>query len=167
MAREVIVATFETRDQAYEAAYDIDRLPERVVDVKSGAIVEKDVLGNVKTLETRTLGSAWVLAGTVAGALVGILIGALAGPGGAAAGGAVGAAIASGPVAGSLLGGAAGATADAAEWVLKHGAIDDLSASLPPGQTALVMEVEQDPTAPVDAAVARHGGGVVRRPIVN
>ena len=28
MAREVIVATFETRDQAYEAAYDIDRLPE-------------------------------------------------------------------------------------------------------------------------------------------
>lgn len=162
MAREVIVATFETRDQAYEAAYDIDRLPERAGAVKSGAIVEKDLLGNVRTLETRNLGSAWALAGTVAGALVGILIGALAGPGGAAV-----AAIGSGPVAGSLLGGAAGATADVVEWSRKQGGLDDLGVALPAGRAALVMEVEQDPAAPVDAAVARHGGAIFHRRIIS
>ena len=104
MARDVVVATFETRNQAYAAASDIDRLNGHIVDVKSGAIVEKDQLGNVTTLETRNLGSAWVLAGTVGGALLGILIGALAGPASAAAGAALGSA----PAAGGLLGGAVG-----------------------------------------------------------
>src|SRR5687768_4000996 len=158
MASQVIVATLDNRNQAYDTAYDIDRLDDSVVDFKSGVIVEKDRLGNVTTLETRNLGSAWVLAGTVGGALLGILLGALAGPGGAAVGSAAGAAVGSAPAAGGLLGGAVGATADVAEWGLKQSTIDDISAMLLPGRVALVMEVEEGSTEPIDAAVMRHGG---------
>jgi uncharacterized membrane protein len=167
MARHIVVATFDHRNPAYDAASDIDRLNGHIVDVKSGAILEKDQLGNVTTLDTRNLGSAWVLAGTVGGALLGILIGALAGPGGAAAGGAAGAVLGSGPAAGGLLGGVVGATADVAEWGLKQDTIDDIGALLLPGKTALVMEVEESSTEPLDAAVARHGGILHRSPVSN
>jgi uncharacterized membrane protein len=162
MARQIVVATFDHRNPAYDTAYDIDQLDDSVVDFKSGAIVEKDRLGNVTTLDTRDLGSAWILAGTVGGALLGILIGALAGPAGVAVGSAAGAAAASGPAAGGLLGGAVGATADVAEWGLKQGTIDEVSAMLLPGKTALVMEVEEGSTEPIDTAVRRHGGSVSR-----
>ena len=162
MASHIVAATFDNRNQAYETAYDIDRLNDSVVDFKSGAIVEKDRLGTVTTLETRNLGSAWVLAGSVGGALLGILIGAVAGPGGAAVGSAAGAAVGSGPAAGGLLGGAVGATADVAEWGLKQGTIDDISAMVLPGRVALIMEVEEGSTEPIDTAVRLHGGSVYR-----
>ena len=35
MARDVIIATFENRNQAYEAARDIDKLDDSVIDVQS------------------------------------------------------------------------------------------------------------------------------------
>jgi uncharacterized membrane protein len=165
MASRIVVATFDNRNQAYDTAYDIDRLDDSVVDFKSGVIVEKDRLGNVTTLDTRNLGSAWVLAGTVGGALLGILIGALAGPGGAAVGSAAGAAVGSGPAAGGLLGGVVGATADAAEWGLKQSTIDDISALLLPGKTALIMEVAESSTEPIDTAVRGRGGIVYRAPM--
>ena len=47
MTRDVIVATFDTRVQAFGTAHDIERIDKRVVDVKGGAILEKDPLGNV------------------------------------------------------------------------------------------------------------------------
>ena len=162
MGRHIVVATFANRTQAYEAAADIDRLNGHVVDVKSGAIVEKDRLGNVTTLETRNLGSAWVLAGTVGGALLGILLAALAGPAGAAVGGAAGAAVGSGPAAGGLLGGAVGATADVAEWGLKQGTIDDISALVLPGRVALIMEVAEGSAEPLDTVVHHRGGTLYR-----
>jgi uncharacterized membrane protein len=165
MASHIVVATFDNRNQAYDTAYDIDQLDDRNVDFKSGALVEKNRLGHVTTLDTRNLGSAWVLAGNVGGALLGILIGALAGPAGVAVGSAAGAAAASGPAAGGLLGGAVGATADVAEWGLKQGTIDEVSAMLLPGRTALVMEVEEGSTNPIDTAVRRRGSIVYRTPV--
>jgi uncharacterized membrane protein len=82
-----------------------------------------------------------------------------------AVGSAAEAAAASGPAAGGLLGGAVGATADVAEWGLKQGTIDDISAKLPPGRVALVMEVEEGSTKPIDTAVRRRGGIVYRTPV--
>ena len=111
----------------------------------------------------RNLGGAWVLAGTVGAA--GILIGALAGPGGAAVGSAAAAAVGSGPTAGGLLGGVVGATADAAEWGLKQSAIDDIGAKLLPGRVALIMEVSEGSTEPIDTAVRRRGGIVYHAPM--
>ena len=36
-----------------------------------------------------------------------------------------------------------------------------------PGKSALVMEVDEDSTAPIDAAMARYGGIVYREPLTD
>ena len=152
MAKHVIVATFDTRNQAYEAAAEIDRLDDQVVYVNCGAILEKDLLAHVTTLDTRHIGDAWgAVDGLAGGALLGALIGALAGPAGVAAGG--------------LLGATLGVAADRAESSMERDYVDLAGERLLPGRTALVMEVEEDATDPVDTAVMRHGGLVSRRRI--
>ena len=162
MSRDVVIATFDTRNQAYEAAAEIDR----VSDVKSGTIIEKDPLGNVSALDAKNLPTAWGLGGAAGGALVGALVGLLAGPGGAAAGTAAGAAAASsGAAAGAVGGGAVGSAADLTNWGLKADYLDTASTYLVPGKTAVVAEVEEGTTAPIDEAVMRNGGMVYREPV--
>ena len=152
MAKHVIVASFDTRNQAYEAASEIDRLDDQVVYVNCGAILEKDLLGHVTTLDTRHIGDAWgAVDGFAGGALLGALIGALAGPAGVAAGG--------------MLGATLGLAADRAGSGFEHAYVDLVGDRLLPGKTALVMEVEEDATEPVDTVVARHRGLVSRRSI--
>ncbi|HEX6668282.1 MAG TPA: hypothetical protein VF061_01915, partial [Gemmatimonadales bacterium] len=140
MARNVIVATFDTRNQAYDAASDIDRVSGSIIDVMSGAIVEKDLLGNVTTLDTKNIGGAWGTVGGVAGgALVGALVGLLGGPGGAAIGTAVGAAAASsGAAAGSLVGGTLGWSGDLINWGLNEDYLDTVRTRIMPGTVAVV-----------------------------
>jgi uncharacterized membrane protein len=162
MARDVVIAAFDTRNQAYEAAHDIDRMS----DVKSGAIIEKDPLGNVSTLDSKNLPTAWGPGGAAGGALVGALVGLLAGPGGAAIGTAAGAAAAgSGAAVGAASGGLAGGTVDLANWGLKADYLDTAATYLLPGKTAVVAEVEEGSTTPIDQAVARHGGIIYREAI--
>jgi uncharacterized membrane protein len=162
MARDVIIAAFDTRNQAYDAAYEIDRTS----DVKSGAIIEKDPLGNVTTLDSKNLPTAWGLGGSAGGALVGALVGLLAGPGGAALGTAAGTAAAtSGAAAGAVGGGVAGGAADLTNWGLKASYLDTASTYLVPGKTAVVAEVEEGSTSAVDAVVQRYGGIIYREPI--
>jgi uncharacterized membrane protein len=167
MARNVIVATFDARNQAFEAAYDIDQLDYSIVDVKSGAVVEKDPLGNATTLDTRNIGSAWdTVGGVVGGALIGALIGLLAGPGGAAIGTAAGAAAAgSGAATGSLVGGTLGVSGDVLNRTLNEDYLETVHTRMLPGTTAVVAEVEEGSTEPIDAAVRRHGGIVYREAI--
>jgi uncharacterized membrane protein len=166
MARDVVIAAFDSRNQAYEAAYDIDRMDGGAVDVKSGAIVEKDPLGNVSMLDSKNLPTAWGLGGAAGGALIGALVGLLAGPGGAAVGTAAGTAAAtSGAAAGAVGGGATGSAADLTNWGLKADYLDTAATYLLPGKTAVVAEVEEGSTGPIDDAVARHGGIVYREAI--
>jgi uncharacterized membrane protein len=161
MARDVIIAAFDSRNQAYDAAREIDR----VSDVKSGAILEKDRLGNVTTLESRDLPTAWGPGGAVGGALVGALIGALAGPAGAAAGAAAGTAAATGAAVGAASGGLTGGAVDLTNWGLKAGYLETAATYLLPGKTAVVAEVEEGSTAPIDDAARRHGGIVYRETV--
>ena len=162
MARDVIMAAFDNRNQAYDAALEIDR----VGDVKSGAILEKDPLGNVTVLDTQKLPTAWGLGGAAGGALVGALVGLLAGPGAAAIGTAAGTAAAtSGAALGAASGGLTGGTADLVNWGLKTDYLDIAATYLLPGKTAVVAEVEERSTAPIDDAVRRHGGIVYRETI--
>jgi uncharacterized membrane protein len=166
MTRDVVIAAFDTRNQAYEAAYEIERMDGGVVDVKSGAILEKDPLGNVTALDSKNLPTAWGLGGAAGGALIGALVGLLAGPGGAAVGTAAGAAAASsGAAAGAIGGGMTGTAVDLTNWGLKADYLDTAATYLLPGKTALVMEVDEGSTEPIDAAVARHGGIVYREVI--
>ncbi len=161
MARDYIVATFDTRDQAYGAARDIDHLDDSVVDVKSGVVVEKDMLGNVTQLDAKDLTPPWgTIGGATSGALLGGLIGALAGPAGVAAG-----AVAGGAGLGGLFGGSVGAIADLGDAGMKEDYVAAVSGRLLPGRSALVAEVEEFQTQPVDEAVWKHGGVIFRHPL--
>jgi uncharacterized membrane protein len=162
MARDVIVATFETRNQAYEAARDIDKLDNSVIDVQGGVIVEKDMLGNVNYLDSKGLASPWgLIGGSAGGALLGGLVGTLAGPAGTMTGAQVGAAAAA---TGGLLGGTLGATIDIADTGIKEDYIAAVSGRLLPGHAALVAEVDEFSTQPVDQAIWKNGGVVFRHP---
>jgi uncharacterized membrane protein len=162
MARDVIVATFETRNQAYEAARDIDKLDNSVIDVQSGVIVEKDMLGNVNYLDSKGLAAPWgLVGGSAGGALLGGLVGTLAGPAGTMTGAQVGAAAAA---TGGLLGGTVGATIDIADTGIKEDYIAAVSGRLLPGHAALVAEVDEFSTQPVDQAIWKNGGVVFRHP---
>jgi uncharacterized membrane protein len=163
MAQDVIIATFADRNEAYAAAKDIDKLGDSVVRVKGGAIVEKDILGNVTQLDSKGLLSPWgTIGGVATGALLGALVGTLAGPVGTATGAEVGATAAA---AGGLFGGAMGATVDLADSGLKEDYIAAVSGRLLPGHAAFVAEVEEYSTQPVDEAIWQHGGVVFRHPI--
>ena len=162
MARDVIIATFDNRNQAYDAAKAIDKLGDSVIDVKSGAIVEKDLLGNVTWLDAKGLATPWgTIGGATGGALLGALVGTLAGPAGTMTGAQVGAAAAA---TGGLLGGTVGATVDIADTGLKEDYVAAVSGRLLPGHAAFVAEVEEYSTRPVDEAVWRNGGVIFRHP---
>jgi uncharacterized membrane protein len=162
MARDVIIATFENRNQAYDAAREIDKLGDSVINVQGGAIVEKDMLGNVTLLDSKELASPWgAIGGLTGGTLLGALVGTLAGPVGTMTGAQVGAAAAA---TGGVLGGTMGATVDLADTGLKEDYIAAVSGRLLPGHAALVAEVDEYSTQPVDEAVWRHGGVVFRHP---
>lgn len=163
MARDVIIATFENRNQAYEAAREIDKLDDKVIHVEAGAIVEKDMLGNVTWLDSKDLTGPWgFIGGSTGGALLGALVGTLAGPAGTMTGAQVGAAAAA---TGGVLGGTMGATIDLADTGLKEDYIDAVTGRLLPGHAAFVAEVDEYSTQAVDDAVWRNGGVVFRHPV--
>ena len=70
-----------------------------------------------------------------------------------------------GAAAGAIGGGTTGTPADLTNWGLKTDYLDTAATYLLPGKTAVVAEVEEGTTAPIDAAVARHGGIVYREAI--
>ena len=162
MARDVIVATFDNRNQAYAAAKEIDKLGDSVIHVQGGAIVEKDMLGNVTLLDSKELAAPWgAIGGLTGGTLLGALVGTLAGPVGTMTGAQVGAAAAA---TGGVLGVTMGATVDLADTGLKEDYIAAVSGRLLPGHAALVAEVDEYSTEPVDEAVWRNGGVIFRHP---
>ncbi len=90
------------------------------------------------------------------------MLGALAGPIGAA----VGASIAAGTAAGvgAAAGGAIGLTADAVKSGEHEQAAYESGFVLNPGQSAVVAEISEDWTTPVNTMAERLGGKVYRRP---
>jgi uncharacterized membrane protein len=162
MAQDVIIATFANRNEAYEAARQIDTLDDSVITVKAGAIVEKDALGNVTWLDSKDLTAPWgTIGGLTGGTLLGALVGAIAGPVGSMTGAQVGAAAAA---TGGLVGSTVGATVDIADTGLKEDYVAAVSGRLLPGHAAFVAEVEEYSTKPVDEAVWRNGGVIFRHP---
>ena len=71
----------------------------------------------------------------------------------------------SGAAAGAVGGGAIGGAADLTNWGLKADYLDTAATYLLPGKTAVVAEVEEGSTGPIDAAVMRHGGIVYREAV--
>lgn len=145
MARRAIVAVFDTKNQAYDAGSAIQKLGEEKVSIRQAALVTKDSKGNVSVPETEGNGVPW---GTLGGPAVGGLLGLIAGPAGAAAG-----------ALGGLL---VGWTGDLVRLGLDEDYLNSVASEINPGDSALVAEVDERSTKPVDDVVARYGGRLYR-----
>lgn len=142
----MLVVVFDTENKAYEgkkALLQLDR--EGSISVYAFAVISKNADGT----STVKLGNEAGPLGTLTGTALGSLIGLLGGPTGLAIGTTVG-----------LLG---GVTADLNNARIGEDFIDDVTKELQPNKLALVAEIEEDWTTPVDTRMEAIGGTVFRR----
>jgi uncharacterized membrane protein len=148
MSDQIIVATFNNTNAAYDAASAMKGLKEKgVVDfkLKAGVMVKKDDRGNLSLLETKDRAPLGTAVGTVAGALIGLI------------GGAPGAAL------GAALGATSGLTGDVVMAGLDSDFVSSVTTEMRPGMTAIIVEADEKSTRPVDDIVALGGGHVYRQ----
>ncbi len=159
-----VTVVFDTDEKAYQALHALWKLDASGdITVHGAAVVHRDRVGylDVATKDTD--------AGlrTIVGVGVGALLGALAGPVGSAMGIAGASAIAAGSAAGigAAAGGAAGLTAEGAKALEHEEAGYETQVVLKPGQAALIAEVAEDWTTPIDTEMSRLGGVLYRRSV--
>jgi uncharacterized membrane protein len=153
-----IAVVFETDEEAFAGLHALWNLDEGGdVTVHGAAVIHRDTDGHVDVATKRTDPGLR----TVLGVGMGALLGALAGPIGAAAGGSIAAGTAAGI--GAAAGGAVGLTADAVKSGEHEEAAFESGFVMKPGQSAVIAEVSEDWTTPVDTAMQRLGGTVFRR----
>jgi len=145
MARRAVTAVFHNQNEAYDAASEVKKLDSQGVHIRQSAVVTKDSKGNLHVPDTKGDEVPW---GTLGGPIVGGLIGLIAGPAGAAIGAASGL--------------AAGWTGDMVHLGMNEDVLQAVAAEVNPGDTALVAEIEEGSTEPVDKIVASHGGQIYR-----
>lgn len=145
----VVIIRFPRSSEAYQALSDLRGLGESLtsLEVRSAALVERRPDGTLRVPEQ---GDTMIGAGTAAGGLIGMLAGVLGGPLGVLLG------FGTGALVGGLF------DVDRASSV--DGALAQLSAQVPPGSTALIVEaVEADPE-PLDRLAARFDAAIERQP---
>ena len=148
MADQIIVATFNTTNAAYDAASALKALKEQGITdlkVKAGVMVKKDDRGNLSLLESKDRLPWGTTVGTAAGALIGLI------------GGAPGAAL------GAALGATSGLGGDLVMAALDSDFVDSVTKDMRPGMTAIIVEADEKSTRPVDNIVALGGGHVYRQ----
>jgi uncharacterized membrane protein len=149
-----IAVVFDNSSKAYEALqalWDLDHDGE--ITVHGTTVAHRDNLGR---FQVDTKESHPALA-TAVGVGIGALLGALAGPAGAAAGAAGGAGI------GAAAGGVTGLVADAARADTRQEARLQTRLVLGDGQSAVIADVSEDWTDPIDTRMKSLGGVVYRR----
>lgn len=153
---------FNSDEKAFDGLHALWHLDdEGDITVHGAAVIHRDQFGHVDVAtKDSDLGVR-----TIVGAGIGALLGALAGPIGSAAGIAGASSIAAGSAAGigAAAGGAAGLTADAAKAGEREEAGSESRFVMSPGQSAVIAEVSEDWTTPIDTAMSRLGGVVYRR----
>jgi uncharacterized membrane protein len=148
MADQIIVATFNNSNAAYDAASALKALKDKgITDFKpkAGVMLKKDDRGNLSLLESKERPLWGTGVGTVAGALIGLI------------GGAPGAAL------GAALGATSGLTGDAVMAALDSDFVDSVTTEMRPGMTAIIVEADEKSTRPVDEIVKLGGGHVYRQ----
>jgi uncharacterized membrane protein len=143
---KMLIAVFETETKAYEGLSALKGLhKEGDITLYATAVVNKDQNGQIRIKEGADQGPI----GTGVGLLTGSLIGLLAGPLGLAIGAATGA--------------MAGMIYDVSDADINETFIDDVSAALTNGKTAVVCEIDETWTVPVDTKMQALDGLVFRR----
>ena len=142
----MLVAVFDNESKAYEGKKALLQLDgEGSISVYGYAIVAKNPDGTTAVKQGDDYGPLGTLAGTALGSLIGLL------------GGPAGVAI------GAVAGVTAGATVDLHNARISDDFIDDVSEVLLPNRVAVVAEIEEDWTTPLDNRMEAIGGNVFRR----
>jgi len=142
----MVVVVFDNEKSAYEGYRALQQLDgEGSIAVYAGAIVAKNADGSVSMKKVDDTG-IW---GTLTGTAVGSLIGLLGGPVGLAVGAASGALL--------------GAIPDLENARVGGDFLEEVEKTLTSGKVALVAEIDEDWTTPVDTRMESLGGFTVRR----
>ncbi|TWT76794.1 hypothetical protein CA13_72930 [Planctomycetes bacterium CA13] len=154
-----VVTVFDNEKAAYEGSKAMLQLDgEGSIALYAGAIITKGADGTVEIKDAVDEGPI----GTATGMLLGTLIGALGGAGAVAAGaaaGAVGAGAAVGLAGGTLT----GWYSDLYNVGVDGEFLSDVGALMLPGTSAVVAEVTEGWTTPLDSRMEKLGGVVFRR----
>jgi len=152
-----VSVVFDSEQKASDALHELWRLDAMGdITVHGAAVLRRDSMGYMQVASKHDDPGVR----TAIGIGIGALIGALAGPAGAVAGAKVGAAAGIG----AATGGAIGLTADAVKAGEHEEAAFETGFVLASGQAAVVAEISEDWTTPIDTAMSRLGGKVYRRP---
>jgi uncharacterized membrane protein len=143
---KMVVIVFDDESKAYEGSRALmDLHDENSLTVYEYAVIAKDSKGVLSVKQARDQGPVGTGVGFATGALVGLL------------GGPVGVAI------GATSGTIAGSFYDLAQVGISEDFINEVSAYLSPGKTAIVAEVDEDWVTPLDTRMDAFGGIVFRR----
>src|SRR4029453_17353876 len=143
--KRMLVVIFDSEEKAYEGVRALETLSEEsMIAVYDDVVVKKDGDGTttsvVKTHDTDPQGT---MGGTAVGMLVGLL-----------GGGPIGLAV------GATTGFVLGAVADVARARLGRHFVREVADALAPGHTALVAEIDEEDTDPVDGRMRALGGAI-------
>lgn len=143
---KMLVVVFDEEKVAFEASKALIQLHyEGNISAYAGAIIARDEDGRISVKDEADEGPI----GTALGMMTGALVGMFAGP--------------EGLVLGAALGSMVGATADLINLGVGADFVDEVSSELEPGKVALVAEIEETWTTPVDSKMEDLGGTVIRR----
>lgn len=143
---KVLVVVFESESKAYEGSRALQALQdEGSINLYAKAVIARDAGGKVEVKQAGDMGPV----GTAVGLLTGSLIGLIGGPVGLAVGAGAG-------MFGGLL-------YDSAHLGVGEDFVAEAAKSLQPGKAALVAEVWEEWTLPVDTRMEDLGGVVLRR----
>jgi uncharacterized membrane protein len=151
----VLVVTFgedpENDKNAYQALTDLKQLDsQHQIKITGGAVVTRDLDGRV---DVKTDVGNDPYTGTATGGMIGLLVGIIGGPLGVLLGGATGVLV------GSLF--------DLDDVTSTESVLSDISKQVHPTRTAVLAQVTEQSPEVIDTAMARLGGEVMRRPVID
>ncbi len=143
---KMLVIVFDSEIKAYEGSNVLQELQyEGSINLYAKAVIARDASGKVTVKQQGDAGPI----GTAVGMLTGSLLGLIGGPVGA--------------VVGASVGMSGGALYDLANLGISEDFISEVEKSLLPGKAAVVAEVWEEWTLPVDTRMESLGGVVLRR----
>ena len=144
----MLVVVFDNENKAYEGKQALQQLDsEGSISVYAYAVLAKNEDGTATLKQGDDVGPIGTLLGTSFGSLVGVL----GGPAGVALGAAAGM--------------ATGSAVDLTNVRIGSDFIDDVQKVLSPKKVALIAEIDEDWTTPVDTRMEAIGGAVYRRAV--
>ena len=144
--KRMLVAVFDNEAKAYDGFRNLQVLDEEdVVAVIASRLIAKDLDGSIRVTNSYDV----LPEATMGATAVGTLIGLFGGPVGLAVGAASGFVV--------------GATADFGRTHVVNDFVNEVTVALVPGKSAVVAEIDEEATGPVDARMKSLGGSVFRR----